>query len=151
MENENKPIDGGGKKIDELLNALENDTNASIMKLTNSKIKQYKNNILQQINLDRDQLKSFHKKLKNYRYCDDFISLQLGYYIRWISLKNPDNIKLTNGAIIIDIKILDNGLHIVCKNNMNRIIQIKFDEVIIFQKLSNQEKIILSVLDYLDK
>lgn len=151
MENENKLINGGGKKIDDLLNALENDTNASIMKLTNSKIKQYKNNILQQINLDRDQLKSFHKKLKNYRYCDDFISLQLGYYIRWISLKNPDNIKLTNGAIIIDIKILDNGLHIVCKNNMNRIIQIKFDEVIIFQKLSNQEKIILSVLDYLDK
>ena len=151
MENQNKIINGGGKKIDDLLNALENDTNASIMKLTNSKIKQYKNNILQQINLDRDQLKLFHKKLKHYRYCDDFISLQLGYYIRWISLKNPDNIKLTNGAIIIDIKILDNGLHIVCKNNMNRIIQIKFDEVIIFQKLSNQEKIILSVLDYLDK
>ena len=79
------------------------------------------------------------------------MSLQLGYYIRWISLKNPDNIKLTNGAIIIDIKLLDNGMHLVCKNNMNRIIQIKFDEVIIFQKLSNQEKIILSVLDYLDK
>jgi hypothetical protein len=151
MENNNKLINGGGKKIDDLLNALENDTNASIMKLTSSKIKQYKNNILQQIGLERDKLKLFHKKLKYYRYCDDFISLQLGYYIRWIPLKNPDDIKLTNGAIIIDIKILDNGLHLLCKNNMNRIIQVKFDEIIIFQKISNQENIILSVLDYLDK
>ncbi len=151
MENNNKIINGGGKNIDDLLNALENDSNASIMKLTNGKIKQYKNNILQQIGLERDRLKEIHKKLKKYRYCDDFLSLQLGFYIRWISLKNPDNIKLTNGAIIIDIKILDNGLHLVCKNNMNRIIQIKFDEAIIFQKISNQENIILSVLDYLEK
>jgi hypothetical protein len=151
MNNETKMINGGGKKMDDLLNALENDTNASIMKLTNNKIKEYKNNILQQIGLSRDDLKKYHKKLKDYRYCDDFMSIQLGYYIRWISLKNPDNIKLTNGAIIIDIKLLDNGMHLVCKNNMNRIIQIKFDEIIIFQKLSNQEKIILSVLDYLDK
>ena len=29
--------------------------------------------------------------------------------------------------------------------------QLKFDECIIFQKLSNQENVILSVLDYLDK
>ena len=55
------------------------------------------------------------------------------------------------GMIFKDIKLLDNGMHLVCKNNMNRIIQIKFDEIIIFQKISNQEKVILSVLDYLDK
>ena len=29
--------------------------------------------------------------------------------------------------------------------------QIKFNEVIVFQKLGNQERVILSVLDYLDK
>ena len=28
--------------------------------------------------------------------------------------------------------------------------QIKFDEVLIFQKLSEQERVILSILDYLD-
>ena len=39
ITNNNKTINGGDKKIDNLLNALENDTNASIMKLTNSKIK----------------------------------------------------------------------------------------------------------------
>lgn len=141
----------GSTDIDNLLNALENETNSSIMKLNTNKIKQYKNTILQKLQLDRETLKMYHKKLKNYRYCDEIADLQYGYYIRWISLKNPEKIKLTNGAIITDIKIYNEGIQIVCKNNMNRFMQIKFDEVIIFQKLSNQEQVILSVLDYLDK
>ena len=77
--------------------------------------------------------------------------LQLGYYIRWIPLKDPSNIYLTNGGIIIDIDILKNGIHVRVKNNRNRIFQIKYDECIIFQKLTMQEKVILSVLDHLDK
>ena len=99
----------GDLDVNKLLNALENETNASIMKLNTSKIKSYKNTILQQLQLDRDILKSFHKKLKHYRYCDDFSDLQYGYYIRWIPLKNPDNLKLTNGGFIIDLKIIDNN------------------------------------------
>ena len=92
-----------------------------------------------------------HKKLKEYRYCTDMSDLQYGFYIRRISLKNPDNIKLTNGALLCDMKIINNQIHIICKNNLNRIIQFKFDECLIFQKLSPQEKVILSVLDYLNK
>ena len=139
------------QSVDNLLNALENEGNASIMKLTTSKIKQIKNTILQQLQLDSKTLKSYHKKLKNYRYCDEVSDLQYGYYIRWIPLKNPDNIKLTNGAVIADIKIYDSGVQCLCKNSLNRFMQFKFDEVIIFQKLSSQEQVILSVLDYLEK
>ena len=36
---------------DDLFNALENETNSSIMNLTNSKIKDHKNNVLQQLQL----------------------------------------------------------------------------------------------------
>ncbi len=134
-----------------LLNALDNDNNSSIMKYTSKKINKFKNDILQQIQLTGEKLKEYHKKLKEYRYCSDMVDLQYGYYIRWISLKNPDNIKLTNGAHILDVLIKKNGIHILCKNNRNKIFQIKFDEVIIFQKLSQQEDILLGVLDYLDK
>ena len=81
----------------------------------------------------------------------DLRDLQLGYYIRWIPLKNPSKIYLTNGGIIIDIDIFENGIHIKVKNNRNNIFQIKFDECVIFQKLTIQEKAILSVLDHLDK
>ena len=136
---------------DDLLNALENETNASIMNLTTSKIKEHKNNALQQFQLQRDILKKFHKKLKNYRYVRGMHDLQYGYYIRWIPLKNPNNIYLTNGGHICDIKIVNNQIQILCKNNMNRMFQIKYDETILFQKITDQEKVILGVLDYLDK
>jgi hypothetical protein len=135
----------------QFLNALENESNASIMDLTNTKVKSQKNDILQQLQLPREKLKLFHKKLKNYRYCSDLRDIQYGHYIRWVPLKNPEKICLTNGGIICDIQIINNCIHIRCKNNRNHIIQFKFDECILFQKISSQEKVILSVLDYLDK
>jgi len=137
--------------VNQLLNALENESNTSIMNLTSSKIKDIKNNMLQSLQLERKQLKIFHKKLKEYRYCSDMSDLQFGYYIRWIPLKNPEIINLTNGGIIIDMDIINNCIQIKIKNNLNRIFQIKFDEVMIFQKMSQQEKVILGVLDYLEK
>jgi len=137
--------------IDNLLNALENETNASIMNLNSAKMKTIKNNILQKLQLDRETLLKFHKKLEEYRYCSDMSDIQYGFYIRWISLKNPDKIKLTNGGILLDIDIINDCIQLKVKLLNHRIIQIKFDECIIFQKISNQERIILGVMDYLEK
>ena len=137
--------------VNKLLGALENETNSSIMNMTSAKIKDIKNNMLQRLQLDRTTLKTFHKKLKDYRYCSDMNDLQYGFYIRWISLKNPENLKLTTGGIIVDIDIISDCVQIRIKNNMNRIFQIKLDENMIFQKITPQEYVILGVLDYLEK
>jgi hypothetical protein len=137
-------------KTNDLLLALENESNASIMKLNTRKIKKHKNDILQQIIKEKDTLKIFHKKLKYYRYCSELCDLQNGHYIRWISLKNPENIKLTLGGFFIDTEFSNGFLQITCKNRYKKI-KAKFDEILIFQKISNQEAVILSVLDYLDK
>ena len=137
--------------IDLLNNALENENNESILNQTSSKIKTLKNDILQKLQLSGEKIKDYHKKLKYYKYVDELCDINYGCYIRWISLKNPEKIYLTNGGIICDIKILANGIHIMVKNNMNRIIQIKLDENIIFQKLTEQEIIILQAVDYLQK
>jgi hypothetical protein len=107
--------------------------------------------MLQRLALERPELKKLHQKLKNYRYCSDMNDVQYGYYIRWISLKNLEDLKLTNGGIIIDIDIINDCVQIKVKNNMNRIFQIKLDECYIFQKITPQEKVILGILDYLDK
>ena len=137
--------------VEDILHQLNNDTDSNIINLTSRKIKDVKNNMLQKLQLSREDLKSLHKKLKDYRYCTDLSDLQSGNYIRWISLKNPDKLRLTNGAFLIDIKIYTEGVQLVCKNNFNSIFQFKFDEAMIFQKLNPQERVILSVLDYLDK
>lgn len=137
--------------FNKLLESLDNIENSSIMNLTSPVIMEHKNNILQKLNLERNILKQFHKKLKKYRYCSDLSDLQFGNYIRWISLKNPNKIFLTNGAFFSDYVYTKDSVKIVCRNNRGFIFQIKFDEVIIFQKLNKQEEILLKVLDYLDK
>lgn len=138
------------KDKNSLLLALENESNASIIRMTTNKIKTIKNNMLQKLQLNRESLKDMHKKLKEYRYCSDMSDLQYGYYIRWIPLSNPEKIILTNGGLLCDMKIVNSQIHILVKNFRNRMIQFKLDEAMIFQKLTPQEKVILSVLDYLD-
>ena len=78
----------------------------------------------------------------------DFVE---GNYVRWIPLKDPSKIYLTNGGILVNIEIFESCVQIRVKNNQNRFFNIKFDEVLIFQKLSMQEKIIIKVLDLIDK
>ena len=134
-----------------LVKALDNEKNESIMNYNSSMIKSIKNDYLQKLLLSREKLKDYHNKLKDYRYVDDLSDIQYGRYIRWINLKNPEKIELTRGGMVIDIKILSNGIHVVCKNTYNHRFQIKIDECYIFQKLTDQEKILLMALDYVHK
>ena len=41
------------------------------------------------------------------------------------------------------------GVQLLLRNNQNRFFKIKLDECVVFQKLSDEEKVILSVLDLL--
>ena len=132
----------------ELKKALENENNESIINLTISEIKSEKNDILQKLQFGKEDLKKNLKKLKEYRYINNINDLNYGCYIRWINLKNIENLKLTNGGFICDIKIND-GIEILCRNNFNKLFQLRFDENLIFQKLTEQEKIILNVINNL--
>lgn len=135
--------------INKILNALENDGNSSIINLDHSKIMQYKNDVLQSLQISGKNLKNYHKKLKHYRYCEEIHDFKPGNYIRWIPLKNPETIYLTNGAFLVDLDITPTGVILLLKNTNNNFFNIKLDENIIFQKLNNQENVILNVLKYL--
>tara|TARA_Y100000816_G_scaffold273333_1_gene239580 strand:- start:6311 stop:6730 length:420 start_codon:yes stop_codon:yes gene_type:complete len=137
--------------IELLQQALQNDNNLSIINTNIQEIKAQKNDILQQLGLKKTDLKEFHSKLKNYRYIDDIKDLNYGNNIRWMSLKNIDNVKITNGAVLCDIKILDKGLSLCLKTFNNRYFTIYLNENLIFQKISDQEKILLKAIDYLNK
>jgi len=151
-ENNIKVIENDtNEEMNSLLKALENETNSSILDLTNNEIKTHKNNILQMAQIGGKELKEYHKKLKHYRYVRGMHDLQYGCYIRWIPLKNPENIYLTKGAHITNLDIMDNGILIQCKTVFGRIFNIKYEECIIFQKITNDEKILLGILDVLNK
>jgi hypothetical protein len=140
----------GNLNIQELLSALDNDEHNNLLNTSFEKIAKDKNDILQQLRFAKDKLKIYHNKLKDYRYIDELNDLKYGQYVRWINIKNPENLKLTNGGIFLEVKLLDTGTHMIIKNNMNRIFQINMDQCVIFQKLSDQERIILLALKYLN-
>jgi hypothetical protein len=137
--------------IEFLQEALENDDNLNIINTNIQEIKQKKNEILQELGLDRNNLKSFHKKLNGYMYIDNIKDLKYGRNIRWVNLNKITNIKITNGAVLCDIKIHDKGIALILKSFNNTFITLYLNENIMFQKISDEEKILLKAVDYLNK
>jgi len=128
--------------IEYLEKALINETNEGITKLTYEYIDTQKKDILNNLELSKKFTKELVKKLEDYRFVDELPDFVEGRYIRWIKLTDPENLKLTNGGILCEVKIEDSVI-LVLKNNMNRFFQINLDENLVFQRLSDQEKIIL--------
>tara|TARA_Y100000389_G_scaffold100824_1_gene97546 strand:- start:11836 stop:12276 length:441 start_codon:yes stop_codon:yes gene_type:complete len=123
----------------------------NLLHLNSSKIKELKNNILQKLYFKREELINYHKKLKEYRYVDELDEIKIGAYIRWFNLNNMENLKLTNGGIIIDIKTGIDDVLIICKNYYNKIFTLQLNKCIIFQKINYQEKILINIVDYIQK
>jgi hypothetical protein len=137
--------------VDTLIKALDNENNSKLMNLTTEKINQMKLEILKELQLPSDILKNYYQKLRYYRYVDEINDLDVGAFIRWIPIADPENIYLTAGALICEVKITDSGMQVVCKNFAKKCFQLKMDECLIFQKMSSQEQVILSALDHLAK
>ena len=136
--------------ISVLLTALKNENNETVMDLNNEKIKQMKVSMINKLNLSSEASEKILQALTSYRYVDELPEINFGSYVRWIPLKNVSEAKLTPGGFVCDVKI-DEGISIVCKNIRNRHFQFRMGECLIFQKLSKQEQVLLSALDYLDK
>jgi hypothetical protein len=90
------------------------------------------------------------KKLKTYRYVDQMDELKQGGFIRWIDIREPDNISLSNVAIFCEFKITDLGVSVVYKNFQGKKqYEFKMEEALIFEKLSYQEEILMKIMDKL--
>jgi hypothetical protein len=84
------------------------------------------------------------EKIEDYRFVDEIHELFRGKYVRWIRLDTKTPF-LTNGGIVMDIQFLDNGIQVLCRNGANRFTKYKFDECLTFQKLTDEEMLLLSV------
>lgn len=134
-----------------LLNALDNENNENIMKLTSKEINDTKIRVLSDLYLDKEITINILTELKEYIYIDEIPEIKYGSFIRWIPLSNPDNIRLTKGGIVCDLILSKSGMSIKCKNYKNKFFVINMDKCLIFKKLTNQEKILISVSNYLNK
>jgi hypothetical protein len=94
-------------------------------------------------------LPSFYEKLAGFRHVDKVYLLHRGKYARWIR-NDSDPPKLENGGIVVDTKITDNGVVVLCKLG-SRFTQYRFNDCITYQKLTPDEMLILSAYTALSK
>jgi len=134
---------------DEIQHMLNEMDEKKLTYLNSSIIKDAKNNILQKMGFERNELKHYHKLLKNYRFVDELDELSLGHHIRWFNLTKLNNMKLYNGAILTNIEYINNQVYLLCKSYKNNIFTIKMDKIILFQKFYDQELLMIRILDYI--
>jgi len=122
-----------------LLAAAENVSSDFLNTHSLSTISQDNLNAIQSTGIIGEQLQNITNKLVEFYHIDYIYQIHKGKHVRWLR-----NGRLTNGGIVVDIKFLDTGTHILCKCRQ-RFIQYKFDECITFQRLSTDEMMILQL------
>ena len=139
--------------VNKLLQALDDETNDTLFNFTTDKIREMTLNILKELELPKKETIDIYNKLKDYKYVDEMNDLKYGTYVRWIPIEDPTNIHLTKGALFCEMKITDDGVFCICKNYgySKRHFRIAMDKNLIFQKLTEQELVLLSALDHLSK
>jgi len=139
--------------VQKLLKALDDESNETLLNFTSDKIKEMNLNILKELQLPKKDTLELMRKLNEYKYVDEMNDLKYGAYVRWIPIEDPNNIYLTQGALFCEMKITDDGVFCVCKNYgfKSRYFRLSMDKNLIFQKMTDQELVLLSALDHLSK
>jgi hypothetical protein len=139
--------------VNKLIKALDDDSNEQLLNFTSKKIIEMNLKIINELQLERKEALELMKKIKGYKYVDELDDLKCGTYIRWIPIIDPNNIHITKGALFCEYKIKDDGVYLICKNfgYSSKHFQIKLDENLVFQKLTDHEQVLLSALDHLSK
>lgn len=99
---------------------------------------------IHEIDLSEDIAISYCTRLSGYRYVDRICDLRNGRLMRWIK---RDGGSLTNGGLLVNVKMDPKGVQLLCKNNMNRFFNVRFDDCLIFQKLTVEEQLVLMAYD----
>jgi hypothetical protein len=96
------------------------------------------------LSLSPEITQNYCMRLSEYRLVDKICDLRNGRLIRWI--KKTDN-RLTNGGLLMNVKMDAKGTVLLCKNGNHRFFNVRFDDCILFQKLTMEEQFILLAND----
>jgi len=138
-EEQNNPDLQSNLDIPAILSAAENVSSDFLNTHTIYGISEDNIQVLTTHGISDENIQGLCEKLIEFYHVDQVYQIHKGKHIRWVR-----NGRLTNGGIVVDIKFLDTGTHILCKSR-NRFIQYKFDDCITFQRLSSDEILILQL------
>jgi hypothetical protein len=97
-------------------------------------------NAIKTLGLSNEETQTLCNKLTGYRYIENLFEIHKGKYIRWIRLTTKS---IKNGGFVTDVRFFDNGSHVLCRNLQNQLFQIKFDDCLIFQRMTTNEQMVL--------
>ena len=93
------------------------------------------------------RLLSKDKTLENYEVVDEYHQLKEGRIVRWVNLV-PGALSITSGAIVVRSEMQEDGLLVTVKAvGFPRFWSIKFNEVVLFQKLSFEELVLIEAIE----
>lgn len=98
--------------------------------------------VINTISLIFDSSEDYINKLHGWRYVEDLRDFQRGKHVRCIHKTTGT---ITNPMIGLDLKFTQNGTNLVCRfiNGGPRVINYKYDDYFIFQKISPEEYMVL--------
>lgn len=137
--------------IETLLDSIENTKNDYLYGKTTETVSKEIYDVIRGLDCSLVAVQTFCNKLIGYRFVGEIFELHKGKHIRWIRKNNGCNPNITNGGIVVNIKFTDNGINIVCMTTNQRYFQFKYDDCLIFQKMTAEEQLILMAYENLEK
>lgn len=148
-------------ELSDIINTL---SDSDIDNLSSTHINDLKSKMLDKIPFEsRNQMKIIERRLTNYKFIDEIDELKMGCYYQWINIKNiidKGMIKLTNAGFLYDYDTSADNEDIVLKvhggnspHNRTRYgklrcTKVRMHNVMLFQKLTQQEQILIKIMDY---
>lgn len=138
--------------VNAILSAMNQAENNTIANLSKKMIDDRRHEILSSLNLTPEKLAEFERKLAMYRVIENPSELKHCQLIRWIPLRSLEaKPYVTLGGTLFKVREHpEDGTHTVTIRNIKRFVfNIRFEANIVFQRLSQEELLILSVVEYI--
>jgi hypothetical protein len=139
--------------INAILSAMNKRENNTIANMTLKKIAARRHEILSSLNVTPEKMEEFERKLHMYRVIEDPHDLKHNQLIRWIPLRSLETRPyVTLGGCLFSVKQNEtDGIHIVTIRNVKRFVfNIKFELNVVFQRLSQEELLILRAVEFVE-
>ena len=134
-----------GEEEEQVLADMMRD-NRSVARLTNAKIRETNREILSELGLPRAAVADMMRRLSGYRLIEDASDVRPGMSIKWVPLKTR---KLGGASVICRIDETEDGedTRITYRNFGGRFFSLYTSKAVVFQKLTEQEEIVLYAID----